>query len=60
MISSVNTVIAQRLVRKICENCVEEDTVSDIIRKEIEEELEALPEKEKKGVMTANLKFYKG
>jgi len=60
LVSSVNTIIAQRLVRKICENCQEEDSVSEIIMKNIREELETLPEKEKKNLDLKNLKFYKG
>lgn len=60
LISSVNTVIAQRLVRKICENCLVEDRVSEVVLKEVEETLEDLPEKEKKKTDTSNLKFYKG
>ena len=60
LISSVNTIIAQRLVRKICENCVEEDRVSDIVMKEIKDSLDELPEKEKRKIDFNNLKFYKG
>lgn len=60
LISSVNTIIAQRLVRKICENCQVEDTVSDVVREEIKKELENLPPKEKKNINLDELKFYKG
>ncbi|MCX6811636.1 MAG: GspE/PulE family protein, partial [Candidatus Berkelbacteria bacterium] len=58
LISSVNTIIAQRLVRKICENCIEEDRVSDVVMQEIKDSLDELPEKEKRKIDFNNFKFY--
>lgn len=37
--ATLNAVIAQRLVRKICRNCVESSTVPEGVRKVVEEEL---------------------
>jgi type IV pilus assembly protein PilB len=60
LISSVNTIIAQRLVRKICDNCIEEDRVSEEVVKEVQKTLDTLPKKEKKKVDLGSPKFYKG
>jgi type IV pilus assembly protein PilB len=63
--SSLNTVVAQRLVRKICPHCREEITLSDSLEKSIEKSLQ---EKEIKDFNledyrdphTGHLKFYRG
>ncbi|KKQ18300.1 MAG: Type II secretion system protein E (GspE) [Berkelbacteria bacterium GW2011_GWA1_36_9] len=46
--SSVNCIVAQRLCRRICDNCKEEMTVDDSEQKLVEEELKKMPEKEKR------------
>ncbi len=43
LISTLNIVVAQRLVRKICEDCKEKIKVSSEIEKEIRKEIESLP-----------------
>lgn len=44
--SSLRIVMAQRLVRKICPNCKEEEIFSESIQKAIKKELEKIPPKE--------------
>ncbi len=44
--SSLRMVMAQRLVRKICEDCKEKETVPDSIKKTIKEELQKISAKE--------------
>ncbi|MFA5777494.1 MAG: GspE/PulE family protein [Parcubacteria group bacterium] len=61
--SSLKVVAAQRLVRKICENCKEEIDVPEKIYKKIEQELSIIPKEELKkyGVdLSEKLKFYSG
>ena len=58
--SSINTVVAQRLVRKICDECKEEEKLSDEEMKIIKEEMEKMPEAEKAVIKKKGLKFYKG
>ncbi|MEX1113570.1 MAG: GspE/PulE family protein, partial [Patescibacteria group bacterium] len=41
--SSVNTLVAQRLVRKICDACTQEVTLSEVERKTIEETVATMP-----------------
>lgn len=59
--STLNVIVAQRLVRKICSECKEEFKLPDNIRKELDEELKKIP----KNIWPAeldpkNLKFYHG
>ncbi len=49
--STVNVVIAQRLVRKICQNCVSKYSLDEDVKKKLSKEL---------GVSLENQKFYKG
>lgn len=58
---SLNAVIGQRLVRRICPKCIEEATViaPDKMEK-VKKILAELPEAEKKNVDTNNLHFYHG
>ncbi len=59
--SSVNVVVAQRLVRKICEKCKESYPATSEMQKEFEEEIEKLPEQEKKNINLTNpLMLYRG
>lgn len=57
--SAVNAIIAQRLTRRLCEKCMEEDNINETMIKEIRTTLEGLPEKEKKKINMGDLKFYK-
>ena len=43
--STLNVIIAQRLIRKICENCKVKDDVPPEIREEIRNDLATIPEK---------------
>ena len=60
--STLNIIIAQRLIRKICDNCKVIDQVPPEIVEEIKNDLSSLPEKFwYKGVKdNKNLVFYKG
>jgi len=61
--SSLRLVMAQRLVRKICEECKEEKVVSESIRRQIAEEIKDIPAEELKAYkLEANqeIKFYHG
>lgn len=59
--SSVNAIVGQRLVRKICSKCKKEEaTVDQVTANLIKEEIESLPQEEKKDFGNKQLKFYKG
>ena len=61
--SSFRIVVAQRLVRKICEKCKEETKVPESVRKAIEKEIENISEEELKkyGIeKNKEIKFYHG
>ncbi len=62
MATTLNVVVAQRLVRKICADCKQEFVLPDNVRAEVENEIknmpkESIPEEFKN---LKNLKFYKG
>lgn len=57
---SLNSIIGQRLVRRICEKCKEETTLDAEILERVKKILETLPEVEKKNVDINNLHFYHG
>jgi len=57
---ALNSVIGQRLVRKICAHCQEEDMLNAEQMERVVKNLETLPEVEKKNVDFKNLHFYKG
>ncbi len=57
---ALNLVMAQRLVRKICQNCREETQISQELLEKIKKILEDLPEEEKKEINLNKLKFYRG
>ena len=57
---ALNSVIGQRLVRKICEHCQEEYAPDAENMERIIKNLETLPEAEKKNVDLKNLKFVRG
>ncbi len=57
---SLNTAMAQRLVRKLCDNCKEQITPSEPIKEMIMEELRQLPEETIKSIKIPHpLKVYK-
>lgn len=61
--SSLRVVAAQRLVRKICENCKEETEIPEEIYNNIKEELAGIPEKELKKYdidLSQKIRLYKG
>lgn len=60
--SSINLVIAQRLVRRICPDCKAESKVPESLIAEIKEELATIPKNNPKDLARANkpLKFYHG
>jgi type II secretory ATPase GspE/PulE/Tfp pilus assembly ATPase PilB-like protein len=58
--ASVNLVLAQRLVRKICSNCKEETKLPPAAEKEIRQELEGIPEEYLDKIDVKSLKIYKG
>ncbi len=57
---ALNSVIGQRLVRKICPNCQEEDKLDAEQMERVMKNMETLPAAEKKNVDLKKLKFYKG
>ena len=57
---SLNAVIGQRLVRRVCPNCVVEDQVNPEKLQQAVALLEKLPDVEKNKVDFKNLHFYKG
>jgi type IV pilus assembly protein PilB len=57
---ALNSVIGQRLVRKICPHCQQEDKLAAEQMERVLKNLQALPEAEKKNVDLKKLKFYKG
>lgn len=58
--SSLNIVIAQRLARKICDDCKEELKISDVEIEKIKAEIEKMPAKEKESIKDKPLKFFHG
>jgi type II secretory ATPase GspE/PulE/Tfp pilus assembly ATPase PilB-like protein len=57
---SLNVMIGQRLVRKICSQCKEEITVGADVIKKAKEILETLPTEEKEKIDFNKMKFYHG
>lgn len=58
--ASVNLVMAQRLVRKICQNCKKETALSKPLEEELKKSLVGVPDDYLEGVDVKNLKIYKG
>ncbi len=62
--STLNLVVAQRLVRKICEDCKQEVKIPEKMKQQIIDEIKKIPKsslpKELAGIDMKNLKFYKG
>ncbi len=57
--SSINAIVAQRLVRKLCDKCKEEAQIPDRLRKQIQDELSKSYDPEIKKIATSEMKFYK-
>ncbi|QQG50001.1 MAG: Flp pilus assembly complex ATPase component TadA [Candidatus Berkelbacteria bacterium] len=58
--SSVNAVVGQRLVRKICDNCKKKAPIPPAVLSHVKKELEALPSGKLKNINLESLVFYKG
>lgn len=57
--ASVNCVLAQRLVRKLCDNCRESEPVPQAAEEEIRKDLQGVPESYFEGIDLKTLKMYK-
>lgn len=57
---ALNSIIGQRLVRRVCPQCIAEDKLAPEIFDKVVQLFEVLPEAEKKNVNLKNLHFYKG
>lgn len=57
---ALNSVIGQRLVRRNCENCLEEVELSSALLERVGKVLDSLPETEKANIDPADLHFYHG
>ena len=62
LVSGINAVAAQRLVRKICRKCRKEIPMPEKMRSDAKKELESLPDSvlKKLGISLDNMKFYHG
>ncbi len=58
--SSVNAVVGQRLVRKICDNCKKKTEIPPAVLRHVKKDLEALPTGKLKNIDLESLIFYKG
>ncbi|MGM0438980.1 MAG: GspE/PulE family protein [Patescibacteria group bacterium] len=56
---SLNTAIAQRLVRKLCDNCKKEERPEPEVERVIKKEIESLPPQLRKRVDLNDIKIYK-
>lgn len=57
---AINAVIGQRLVRKICSQCVQEDELEENTLKRVIETLKSIPPQAEIKIDFKNIKFYKG
>jgi type IV pilus assembly protein PilB len=60
LVASVNVVMAQRLVRKICPDCRKEEALTRPLEEEIRKDLEGVPEDYIDGFDPGALKIFKG
>jgi type IV pilus assembly protein PilB len=58
--SSLNTIIGQRLTRKLCKNCTVETKVPESEILEVKKQIQKMPEEAKKKNEAREVKFYKG
>jgi len=57
---ALNSVIGQRLVRKICENCRYETELTPEQKQRVEKSMSELPDKEKQKLQGKQIKFFEG
>lgn len=57
--SSINAIVAQRLVRKLCDKCKVEAEVPDRLKKQIQDELSRSHDQEISNLAKGSMKFYK-
>lgn len=57
--ASINLVMAQRLVRKLCQFCKEETEISPVFKKEIEDVFKSVPKEYLEGLSVSSPKSYK-
>jgi len=57
---ALNSIIGQRLVRRVCPQCIEEDKLTPEVFDKVVQLFEVLPEAEKKNIDMKKLHFYKG
>ncbi len=57
--ASVNLIMAQRLIRKLCQFCKKEVEISSVLRKEIDEDVKTIPKEYLDGIDVANPKAWK-
>ncbi len=58
--ASVNLVVAQRLVRKICQNCRKEQPVPESVATQLKSELVGVPDVYYESIEKGKIRFYKG
>ena len=58
--ASMNAIMAQRLVRKICQSCKKTIPVAEEIKKMIQNDLKGIPKDEEAGIDLKNIKLYVG
>ncbi|MFA7653759.1 MAG: GspE/PulE family protein [Candidatus Magasanikbacteria bacterium] len=57
---ALNAIIGQRLVRRICQNCIEEQELDNVSLEKVGAIINALSEEERNNINTRELKFYHG
>jgi type IV pilus assembly protein PilB len=57
---ALDSVIGQRLLRRICTECIVEDTLTDEQKRRVEEVISSMPETIRAGIETKNNVFYRG
>lgn len=60
LVASVNVVMGQRLVRKICQDCKKEEPLNPALKGEIEKHLVGIPDEYFEGLDKTSLKIFKG
>ena len=57
--SSINAIVAQRLVRKLCDKCKKEVSLPEKLYNQVKEEISSCPDEEIKKLSQNQIKFYK-
>lgn len=60
LVASLNVVIAQRLVRRICDDCKKTQVLTEDMTKEIRKELSTVPKEELLGANLDKMQLYRG